>query len=158
MIGRPKSGVDYHDTQGLNFKFTDLQAVIGVEQMKKIDTRVQLKKKLFATYREMLQGMPQVQFVQTNLADCAPWFIDILLDGKQTRDNLAAFLKERGVMTRPFYPAIHTQPPYAGVKGAFPHSVSVSEKGLWLPSSAFLTGEDVRFVCSQIRDYFKTKS
>ena len=36
-------GNDIHDTIGFNFKFTELQAVIGIEQMKKL-TRVKFKK------------------------------------------------------------------------------------------------------------------
>jgi perosamine synthetase len=46
-FGRPQSGVDYHETMGYNFKFTDLQAVIGIEQLKKIDWRVKRKKEIY---------------------------------------------------------------------------------------------------------------
>lgn len=44
-FGRPKSGVDYHEILGFNSKFTDLQAVIGIEQMKKLDWRVKKKRR-----------------------------------------------------------------------------------------------------------------
>ena len=44
-FGRPKSGIDYYEILGYNFKFTDLQAVIGIEQMKKLDWRVKREKK-----------------------------------------------------------------------------------------------------------------
>lgn len=35
-FGRSGGGNDVHDSIGYNFKFTELQAVIGVEQMKKL--------------------------------------------------------------------------------------------------------------------------
>jgi len=44
-FGRPQSGVDYHEIMGLNSKFTDLQAVIGIEQMKRLDWRVKGRNK-----------------------------------------------------------------------------------------------------------------
>ena len=42
-FGRATGGNDIHDTIGYNFKFTDLQAVLGIEQMKKLELR-KLKK------------------------------------------------------------------------------------------------------------------
>ena len=155
-FGRPRSGVDYHEIIGLNSKFTDLQAVIGIEQMKKLEWRVKRKKEIYKLYRELLEDIEQIKFIDTNLEDCAPWFIDILIEGDGIRDDLASFLKERGIIgTRPFYPTIHTQPPYAHIKGDFQNSEHMSRRGLWLPSSSFLTNEDIEWVCDCIEEYFK---
>lgn len=44
-FGRIGSGIDVHDQLGWNFKFTDLQSVFGIEQMKKLPFRVRRKKK-----------------------------------------------------------------------------------------------------------------
>jgi perosamine synthetase len=153
-FGRPKAGVDYHEIMGLNSKFTDLQAVIGVEQMKKLDWRVKRKKEIYKLYRDLLQDVREVEFIATNLQECAPWFIDILVDGDGVKNNLVKFLESKGIGTRPFYPAIHTQPPYSHVRGDFKVSESVSERGLWLPSSSFLTNDDVERVCSEIKAFF----
>jgi len=155
-FGRPKAGVDYHEIIGLNSKFTDLQAVIGIEQMKKLDWRVKRKKEIYKLYYDLLQGIKEVELIATNLAECSPWFIDILVKGEGMRDNLAKFLEGRGIGTRPFYPAIHTQPPYSHVKGNFKVSESVSQRGLWLPSSSFLTNDDVERVCGEIKAFFRS--
>lgn len=152
-FGRPKGGVDYHEIMGLNSKFTDLQAVIGIEQMKKLEWRVRRKKEIYSLYRELLQGIKAIRFVDTDLADCSPWFIDILVD-EQSRNSLAVFLNEQGIGSRPFYPAIHTQPPYSYVTGNFMHSISVSNRGLWLPSSSFLSDLDIENICQTIVNYF----
>ncbi|MCW4011344.1 MAG: DegT/DnrJ/EryC1/StrS family aminotransferase [Candidatus Bathyarchaeota archaeon] len=150
--GRPQSGVDYHAAMGYNFKFTDLQAVIGIEQMKKLDWRVNRKKEIYQLYRDLLQGLSQITFVDTDLQDTAPWFIDVLVEAE--REPLAEFLKAKGIGTRPFYPPIHTQPPYAHVKGNFKNAEYISQKGLWLPSSSFLTDADIERVCLGIKAYF----
>jgi perosamine synthetase len=151
-FGRPKSGVDYHTVIGYNFKFTDLGAVIGIEQMKKLNWRVKRKKEMYKLYHDLLQKIPQIELIETNLLDTTPWFFDILV--KEKRAELAHYLKMKGIDTRTFYPPIHTQPPYSLVKSDFTNSEYVSKRGLWLPSSSFLTNEDVERICSEIRKYF----
>jgi perosamine synthetase len=153
-FGRSKSGVDYHEIIGTNSKFTDLQAVIGIEQMKKLPWRVQRKKEMYEIYRKLLNGVEQVKFIDTNIEECAPWFIDLLVE-EGVRDDLANFLKQKGIGTRPFYPAIHTQPPYSHIKGDFRNSEQISRSGLWLPSTTFLTDEDIDYICQAIKEYFK---
>jgi perosamine synthetase len=151
-FGRRKSGVDYHEVLGYNFKFTDLQAVVGIEQMKKLRWRVRRKKEMFTLYQRELADVPQVEFIETNLEDTSPWFIDILVPDPQ---SLAAFLKERGIGTRPFYPPVHSQPPY-GVDGVFPVSDYISAHGLWLPSSSFLSDDDILRVCGEVRAFYRS--
>lgn len=154
-FGRSSRGVDFHEIIGFNAKFTDLQAVIGIEQMKKLDWRVKKKKEIYKLYLDLLTDIKEIEFIDTNLEDCSPWFIDILVKETGTREALAGFLNEKGIGTRPFYPAIHTQPPYARVSGEFSNSERVSQRGLWLPSSSFLTDEDVAMVCGEIRGYYQ---
>lgn len=154
-FGRPKSGIDYHEIMGFNSKFTDLQAVIGIEQMKKLPWRVERKKEMYGHYRALLSDVEQIKFIDTNLENCSPWFIDILLESEKLRNNLMQYLNDKGIGTRPFYPPIHTQPPYAYVQGDFGNVESVSSKGLWLPSSSFLVDDDIETVCKAIKNYFK---
>lgn len=153
-FGRPKSGVDYHEVLGYNFKFTDLQAVIGIEQMKKLDWRVKRKKEMYKLYQELLKNISEIEFIETNLEDTSPWFIDILVP-EEKREKLISFLSEKRIGTRPFYPAIHTQPPYFWVKGDFKNSEMISKKGLWLPSSSFLKDEEISYICQAIKEFFK---
>ena len=151
-FGRAQGGVDYHEVMGYNFKFTDLQAVIGIEQMKKLDWRVKRKKEMYKLYKDLLEGIEGIEIIDTNLEDTSPWFIDILI-GEGKRNKLASFLDKKGIGTRPFYPAIHTQPPYSWVNGDFKNSEYISKRGLWLPSAAFLCDEDIERICREIRNY-----
>ena len=154
-FGRVQGGADYHETMGYNFKFTDIQAVIGIEQMKKLNWRVERKKQMYKLYRDLLEDVEGIDFIDTNLEDTSPWFIDILIEkGEKERDKLASFLDEKGIGTRPFYPAIHMQLSYSWVKGDFKNSEFISKRGLWLPSSSFLSDEDIEMVCMEIANYF----
>ncbi len=150
-FGRTKTGVDNYETIGYNFKFTDLQAVIGIEQMKKLAWRANRKKEMYKLYKDLLKDVKEIEFIETNLEDTSPWFIDILVE---RREELIKFLKEKKIGARPFYPAIHTQPVYSFVKGNFKNSEDISKKGLWLPSSSFLTDEDIEYICQAIKKFF----
>ncbi len=149
-FGREEGGVDIHDTFGVNFKFTDIQAVIGIEQMKKLQWRVDRKKEIYKRYRDNLSSITKIKFFNQNLEYTTPWFIDILVE---RRDELQLFLKENGIGTRVMYPPINRQIVY-NVQGEHPVSNIVGEKGLWLPSSAQLTNEEIDYVTDCIKDYF----
>lgn len=149
-FGRERSGEDEHISLGFNFKFTDLQAVIGLAQMGKLAWRVQRKKTMFELYRSELVDLPQVEFLRTDLADCAPWFVDILVADPSA---LQQHLLERGIGSRRFYPAVHTQAPYREPLSR-PHAESAAARGLWLPSSSFLQDETIRAICAEIRGFY----
>lgn len=150
-FGRQRSGIDVSEVIGLNAKFTDLQAVIGIEQMKKLDWRVKRKKEIFNRYRELLGEEQGIQFIETS-PDVAPWFIDILT-GEQR--ELSLFLKDKGIGTRPFYLPIHNQVPYSQINIDFWNSEYISKYGLWLPSSSFLKDEDIDYICDLIKEFLE---
>jgi perosamine synthetase len=145
---RTKPGVDTHEGIGFNFKFTDLQAVVGNEQLKSIKVRIKKKKEIFARYQKNLK---EVQFLTTDLSQTVPWFVDIILPSGEKRDSLIPFLKENGIGSRPFYPPISDQIPYRKyAKQKFTNSRDLSYRGLWLPSSLNLTNEKIDMICEII--------
>lgn len=153
-FGRKSGGIDIHEERGWNFKFTDLQAVIGLEQMKKLPWRVARKKEIWRRYADGLTVVKQIELVPTNLDDTTPWFIDIFVDDP---DALQTHLKEQGMSTRRIYPAIHTQKIYADAyKGkSFPISERYAERGLWLPSSSKLSDGEIDYIVNAIKMYYK---
>ena len=56
-FGRLGGGNDVHDEIGYNFKFTELQACIGIEQMKKLPFRVERKKEILKIYKRLLKSI-----------------------------------------------------------------------------------------------------
>lgn len=154
-FGRSKSGVDDYITLGYNFKFTDLQSVIGIEQMKKLPWRVERKKEIYNLYLAQLSSVSQIQFISTNLKNTSPWLIDVLAE---RRDELITYLLENQIGSRKFYPAIHTQAPYKDLQryrdSQYPISEAVSSKGIWLPSSSILKNEEVSQVCDAIKKFY----
>ncbi len=151
-FGRKEGGKDDYESLGFNLKVTDLQSVFGLEQMKKLDSRVERKKQMFGLYRKLLSDVKEVEFIETS-NETAPWFVDVLVPDA---DNLASFLKENGVGTRRFYPSLHDLSFY-NFPGDFPVAKYVALHGLWLPSCSKLTDEEITYICNKIKEYYAKK-
>jgi perosamine synthetase len=134
---------------GWNLKFTDLQAVVGLSQMGRIDAIVERKRRIFSMYREALTGLSGVSVPETDTACVTPWFVDVLVDAR-ARPSLIAHLQANGVGSRVIYPALHGEPAFS-VAGSFPVAEEISGRGLWLPSSLRLADEEIDRVCGLIR-------
>lgn len=152
-FGRSGGGNDIHDSIGYNFKFTELQAAIGIEQMKKLPERVVRKKAIWRKYASCLEGIRGINLFSHDLARTAPWFIDALVE---RRAELIDRMNMLGIGTRVMYPPINQQPAY-GEDGSYPVSELVGEKGLWLPSAVQLTDYEITFICQTIRDFYAEK-
>ena len=150
-FGRLQGGVDFYKSVGWNFKFTDVQAVIGLAQLKKLKNRIAKKKMMFKLYQKLLAGLKKVKFIKTDLNQTAPWFIDIFVP---ERERLIDYLKENGIGSRPIYPALHSQPAYYR-KGIYPIAKKIAATGLWLPSSVSLTDRQIKYICQKIKDFYQ---
>lgn len=150
-FGRAAGGSDHYLTKGWNFKFTDFQAVIGIEQMKKLPERVERKKEMGKLYDALLNDVQGIELIKTNYEDTAPWFFDLICE---RREELQAYLKENGIGSRPFYPALHTEPAYGYTDLHFPVAEEIACRGLWLPSSITLTDDQIRYICEKIRAFY----
>lgn len=149
-FGRSGGGNDVHDSIGYNFKFTELQACIGVEQMKKLPERVARKKEIWQAYSDGLAGVHGIKLFAHTTKYTSPWFMDSLVEN---RDGLIAHLKQAGIGTRVMYPPINKQQAYA-VSGEHPVSNLIGEKGLWLPSAVQLTNEEITRICNSVREFY----
>ncbi|MHB1163472.1 MAG: DegT/DnrJ/EryC1/StrS family aminotransferase [Minisyncoccota bacterium] len=149
-FGRSGGGNDIHASIGYNFKFTELQAAIGIEQMKKLPDRVVRKREMWRKYAEGLAGVAGIELFAHDLERTSPWFIDSLVE---RRAELIAHLKANGIGTRVMYPPINRQQAYQ-IPGDHAVSDLVGEKGLWLPSAVQLTDEEIHRICAAIRSFY----
>jgi perosamine synthetase len=148
-FGRERGGIDHYLTKGWNFKFTDIQAIIGIEQMKKLPDRVTRKKEMGRLYTKLLENISGIELIPTDLNQTSPWFYDVLCED---RIGLIQYLKQKNIQTREFYPALHAEPAY-NYDMHFPVTEEIARKGLWLPSSVLLTDEQITYICNSIKEF-----
>lgn len=144
-FGRKESGVDNFVIFGINLKFTDIQAVIGIEQMKKIEYRVNRIREIYNLYYENLKD---TGIIKKPLSDeWIPWFVDIYIDN---REELMKNLKKHKILTRPVYGEINKTNIYFDNK-TLENSHYVCTKGLFLPSYINLTNDEIIYICNIIK-------
>jgi perosamine synthetase len=157
--GRPVRGTggdDIHASLGYNFKFTNLQAAIGVAQLNYLDVRLERMTKIYLQYEAELSGLPGVRLPGFRTATGErPLWTDAVIDD---RDALEAHLRSRNIHSRKFWFPLHTQAPYLRSGKDFPNSSSTCPRALWLPSAFTLTDEDVARVCSEIKAFYNDKA
>lgn len=151
-FGREVSGSDDHKYFGINSKFTDIQAVIGLEQMKNIKERVSKKRCIYDMYYDRLSLIQGIWMFNRRLGE-TPWFVDIY---SENINELATYLESVGIGTRKVYIPLHRQPCYAE-KRNFSTAEHFSSQGLWLPSSLTLSESNINDICNIIKDFMEKK-
>jgi perosamine synthetase len=132
----------WHDLVGYNYRMTNLQAAIGVAQVKKLPGFLEQKRLLAGWYAELLA--PLAAAGRIHLQPEAPWaksvfwmYSVLLADGPVSRDQVRARLGDRGIDTRPFFHPIHALPPYDR-RERLPASEDLGARGMNLPSGLAL--------------------
>lgn len=157
--GRPVRGTggnDIHPALGFNFKFTDLQAAVGLGQLVYLEKRIQRMRKNHRIYKKLLSQLKEVSVLPFKVdAGELPQWTDVLTE---RRDDLVAFLKKKNIGSRNFWYPIHSQAYYKLSDEHFPISSALSPKALWLPSAFTLSDNDIVTVCKLIKTFFSDET
>lgn len=145
-FGRRSGGIDVFEQFGINAKFTDLQAVIGIEQMKKLPERVKRLREVYDMYYEHLDKI----MLAPQHDHWIPWFVDVFTN---MRDELMTFLKHHNIQTRATYPEIDKTPMYNN-NTVLKTSHFISSDGLFLPTHMGITNEQIQYICRLILFFF----
>jgi perosamine synthetase len=144
-----------YNTLGLNFKFTDLQAAFGIEQLRKLPDIVKRKKEIFEFYRTELKEY--VNFLDTDLSLTTPTYPDIYFRENCDRQYIIELLKENNIGTRLVYSSLSSQPFHNQWARPTPVTSFYSVTGLQLPGQVDLTDADLKNIVDIIKGYFKRK-
>lgn len=150
--GRMKRGWYFHEKIGYNFRLTDLQAAVGLAQLKKLPEIIERKKRNEKLYRQYLANLSEVELPYIDQRGFNVSFRVCIL--VKDPGNLCDFLEKQGIGTKRFFYPLHLQPCY-DIKGDFPNSVNAYERGVSLPSSVNLKEEEIKYVCDKIKEFYR---
>jgi dTDP-4-amino-4,6-dideoxygalactose transaminase len=143
---------------GYNFRMTDLQGAVGVEQMKKLPKILARRQALAARYDKLLAEVPEMEipFVPEGCEHSYQTYLAWLTP--KCRHSLEAILKgtaERGVSCRHSLIA-HTQPFYRGLCGdvSLPVTEDAARRTVALPIYAAMTDEEQDYVVQTLKEVF----
>lgn len=156
-FGRDKGGIDIHDEFGINCKFTELQAIMGKNQLSDIEWAIRRKKEIYDRYESRLDGRANISIIHREEYH-TPWFVDIYVNH---REDLIEYLKQNGIGTRAVYQPLTSQKVFNGFKD-LGDKMEVSNYygyyGLWLPSSLDLKDNEIDMICERILEYYGKSS
>jgi perosamine synthetase len=140
---------------GFNFRMTDIQAAIGIEQMKKLPEIVEKRRRLARLYDDALRGMPGITiFQEPPYARSNRQSYIVRLSDTGMQRNVMEKLLEKGIHTRRGIMCAHLEPPYTAAwpSGTLPHSERARDCGITLPLYPDMSGRDVAAVSAALRD------
>lgn len=146
----------WYDVIGFNYRMTNLQAAIGIAQIKKIDRFIKKKRQIAKWYSKELRDLEKEGIIklhpQMPWAKCVYWMYSILVENKAkiSRDKLAKQLEEKGIETRPFFYPMNVLPPYKSNE-KFPVAKKLAREGINLPSGIKLRKNDIDEVIQEIK-------
>ena len=150
-IGPTTGGEDVYDTIGYNFKFTNLQAVLGITQLKSIQKRIQILKNHYKFYKSNLIQNKKFKLIGFDLKNGElPLWVDVY---SLKRNKLFKYLRKKKIFCRYFWHPLNTCKPYKKTFSDLKISKSFNKKLMWLPSSLSLKKKDLLKICYYINKF-----
>ncbi len=146
---------------GFNYRMTDIQAALVVQQIDRLSEVVERRRELVLLYSKLLRDVEKIKLpAMPGLGFNHVWqSFHLLMETKEARDALKAYLWERGVQSGLGAQCIPFQDYYQNRYGLdcyklFPNAQRAFETGLVLPLFSSLGEDQVLFICSQIKEFF----
>ena len=132
---------------GYNYRMTDIQAAIGIEQMKRLDWIVRRRRELASRYNQAFANHPWLRppyipdYAESNYQSYAA---QLTADAPISRDDLMQRLLDKGISTRRGIMLSHAEPAYAGhtLTASLHNSERASVQSILLPLFPQMTDEE----------------
>jgi perosamine synthetase len=146
-----------HVRLGFNYRWTDLQAAVGIAQLEKLDRMLELRSAAAARYAVLLAGVDGVSLVPADDADHRrSWFVYVVeLPPEIDRARVMVEMRERGVDVAEYVPCVHLlsymRERYGFAEGLCPIAEEIASRTLALPFFPAIEAEDQEYVVDALR-------
>ena len=153
----PDMGWLDHDRLGFNYRLDDLSCALGLAQIERFDELLSGRARVAALYGEALAGVEDLELPCPDAGgDRRSWFVYVVqLPPGVDRDGAIRSLRERGVDSKPYLPAIHLMSFYrerfGHREGEFPVCEDVARRSIALPFFPELSDGQVERVVEALR-------
>jgi perosamine synthetase len=146
-----------HDRLGFNYRLDELSCALGLAQLERLDELLAGRDRVAALYAEALAEVDGLELPCPDAdGDRRSWFVYVVqLPRGVDRDAAVVAMRERGVDSKPYLPAIHLMSFYrerfGHREGEFPLCEDVAARSLALPFFPQLTDGEVEQVAQTLR-------
>jgi len=135
----PDMGWLDHDRLGFNYRLSDIACAIGLAQLGRLEAMLAARRRVAGWYAELLAAIEGLELpCPDEGGDERGWFVYVVqLPHGVDRDEAIVALRERGVQSKPYLPAIHLMSYYREAfghrEGEFPVCEDVAARSIALP-------------------------
>jgi perosamine synthetase len=146
-----------HVRLGFNYRWTDVQAAIGIAQLEKLDRALELRSEAAARYAGLLGDADGVELAPADDADHRrSWFVYVLaLAPELDRARVMAEMRDRGVDVAEYVPCIHLQTymrdHFGFGEGLCPVAEGIAARTIALPFFPQIEPADQEYVADSLR-------
>jgi len=147
---------EHYAELGYNYRLTDIQASIGIQQLEKIDRIIEERRKIARFYIKELSSLSCLVLPRESewqRSTYQSFGIYLLENAPIARDNLMQRLLDLGIATRRGIMLIHKEPAYEKSHPDLnlPNSSDLSARSLLLPLFPSLTTEQLQHITSAVK-------
>jgi perosamine synthetase len=148
----PDMGWLDHDRLGFNYRLDDLSCALGIAQLERLDELLSARARVAGLYNDALGSVEGLDLpCPDGGGDRRSWFVYVVqLPPGVDRDEAVVAMRERGVDTKPYLPAIHLlsfyRERFGHQEGEFPVCEDVAARSLALPFYPDLSDGEVEQV------------
>jgi UDP-4-amino-4,6-dideoxy-N-acetyl-beta-L-altrosamine transaminase len=146
---------------GYNYRMSDIQAALGLSQLKRIDKFIKRRREIVELYKKLFAGDECFAFLQEQPCSKSAWHLwPILIDFgkvKITKKDLFEKLKQHGLYLQVHYIPVHTQPYFQKLgfrEGDYPNAERYYQQAISLPLHPGLGDRDVHKIVKNIKIIF----
>ncbi len=146
------------DELGFNYRMTDIQAAIGVEQMKKLPWILSARQERAKRFSEKLAGIPGLTLPVTpdGYEHAFQSYVTLVDKSHEERDRVALALQAKGIATRQGTHAVHALGYYRTKFGTkvedCPVAWKADRQSMTLPLYATMTDEEQDYVVHHVKE------
>ena len=151
----------YHEMQllGYNYRMTDIQAALGISQLKKIESFVKRRIEIADIYYDSFKNSSKIK-LQKKYSDRlnSHHLFSVVFESNDLRDKVFYYLKESNIFTQIHYMPVNKHPYYEALGYNYkdtPLAYDFYRCELSLPVYPLLTNEEVYFVIDKINNVLK---
>jgi perosamine synthetase len=148
----------FHERLGFNYRMSEVNAAIGVGQMRRFDEIIARRQMVATQYMQRLMDNPQLILPTIHSESVMSWFVFVVRLAseytREERDRVIAGLRRHEVGSNDYFPCIHLQPFYReqfGCRpGDFPIAESVAQRTIAVPFYNQLSVKDIDYVAQTL--------
>jgi len=147
---------------GFNYRMNEVEATLGISQLKRINKFFKQRLAIKKYYDKNLKSLPLI-LPKNNSNNISSLHLYVVLMGNkfklEDRNKFIKYLRKKKIITNVHYIPIHLHPYFRKLgfkKGMFPSSEQYYERAVSLPIFPFLKINQLKYITSTIKNFFKS--